>query len=148
MEDIRNLESRGSSVIGLFDNLRSWELARRVLPRRRPEPFPIPRARGLGEVGRIVGGRGVRKNKVTAALGYDWMLERRHVNMTREQALRQIRSDYLELPDLTLTPAQAARLWSLREETAASLLEELASRRFLTRAKGSYMRRLRTERRF
>jgi Fic family protein len=90
----------------------------------------------------------VRKNKVTAALGYDWMLERRHVNMTREQALRQIRSDYLELPDLTLTPAQAARLWSLREETAASLLEELASRRFLTRAKGSYVRRLRTERRF
>jgi len=87
-----------------------------------------------------------KNNKVAAALENYWMLlDRRQIDMTREHALRQIRSDYLELPDLTLTAAQAARLWSLGEETAASLLEELASRRFLTHANGSYVRRLRKE---
>lgn len=74
--------------------------------------------------------------------GARWMLrDGRARFMTRDQALRRIRSDYLELTGLKLTVAQAARLWSLEIEGAATVLDELVARGFLVCADGVYMRR-------
>ena len=67
--------------------------------------------------------------------------DRRSIAMTHEQALRRVRSDYLELPGLTLTLAQAARLWSLSSELATAVLEELTGAGFLVCREGVYMRR-------
>lgn len=61
--------------------------------------------------------------------------------MTHEQAVRRVRSDYLELPGLTLSLQQAARLWSLRSEAAMAVLEELTDGGFLECREGLYMRR-------
>lgn len=59
----------------------------------------------------------------------------------RDEALHRIRSDYFELPGLRLTCAQAARLWGLRLDDAAALLEELQVRGFLARIEDQYCRR-------
>jgi CheY-like chemotaxis protein len=66
---------------------------------------------------------------------------RRLVAMTREEAFRRIRSDYLELPGLSLTVAQAARLWGLGVDLAATLLEDLVNRGLLARCGDQYARR-------
>jgi hypothetical protein len=81
-----------------------------------------------------------RANDVMLDVG--WMRrDRRTRSMTRDQALKRIRSDYLELTGLKLTVAQAARLWSLEIDGAAILLEELVARGFLICSEGVYMRR-------
>jgi CheY-like chemotaxis protein len=67
--------------------------------------------------------------------------ERRLVAMTREEAFRRIRSDYLELPGLSLTVAQAARLWAIGIELAATLLDDLVNRGLLARCGDQYVRR-------
>ena len=51
--------------------------------------------------------------------------------MSREETLRRIRGEYLELPGLRLTCAQAQRLWGLDPQTCASLLGSLARDEFL-----------------
>jgi DNA-binding response OmpR family regulator len=61
--------------------------------------------------------------------------------MTREEALKRIRSDYFELPGLKLTVPQGARLWGLDLELCGALLEELAARGFLGRTGEHYGRR-------
>ncbi|HEY7500508.1 MAG TPA: hypothetical protein VH740_18445 [Vicinamibacterales bacterium] len=58
---------------------------------------------------------------------------RRSLQMTRDEAMRRIRSDYFELPGLRLTVAQAARLWGLEAALCLSILEELTERGLLTR---------------
>jgi hypothetical protein len=45
--------------------------------------------------------------------------------------LQRVRSEYLELPGLRLTVAQAARLWTLDRATCACLLDALVYARFL-----------------
>lgn len=71
-----------------------------------------------------------------------WMWShRRPKAMTPAQVVRRIRSDYLELPGLKLTLAQAARLWALSDEAAAAALEELTAAGFLTCRDGLYLRR-------
>ena len=42
-----------------------------------------------------------------------------------QDALRRIRGEYLEMPGLSLTVAQARRFWSLDHETCTSLLDAL-----------------------
>jgi hypothetical protein len=54
-------------------------------------------------------------------------------SITREEAMRRIRSDYYELPGLKLTAAQGARLWGLEAALCLSILEELTERGLLTR---------------
>ncbi len=58
-----------------------------------------------------------------------------------EQMLSRIRGEYLEMPGLQLTSAQAERLWGLDADICRQLLEVLVGARFLWRTKdGRYAR--------
>ena len=58
-----------------------------------------------------------------------------------EQRLCRIRGEYLEMPGLRLTSAQAQRLLGLDQESCLQLLESLTRERFLYRhADGTYAR--------
>jgi DNA-binding IclR family transcriptional regulator len=61
-------------------------------------------------------------------------------NPTDLDALR-LRHEFLEMPGLTMSVPQVARMFDLRSEHAAAILETLASERFLTQTPtGSYQR--------
>jgi hypothetical protein len=49
----------------------------------------------------------------------------------KEHMLFRIRGEYLEMPGLRLTAAQARRLWGLDEPTCSQLLKLLVETRFL-----------------
>jgi DNA-binding IclR family transcriptional regulator len=54
--------------------------------------------------------------------------------------LRRARSEYLEMPGLRLTSAQAQRLWGLDRRTCDELLTTLTSVHFLARTRdGSFV---------
>ena len=54
--------------------------------------------------------------------------------------LHRVRAEFLEMPGLHLTPAQAARLWALDQPTSDRILGELADAGFLLRSrKGAYL---------
>jgi hypothetical protein len=56
-------------------------------------------------------------------------------------ALRRVKAEYLEMPGLRLTTAQAQRLWGLDRESCAALLGALVDARFLNRtADGAFTR--------
>jgi len=58
-----------------------------------------------------------------------------------EDALRRIRGEYLEMPGLRLTMAQAQRLWNLDRQTCEQLLSSLVASRFLAKTRdGSFVR--------
>jgi hypothetical protein len=58
-----------------------------------------------------------------------------------DNLLRQVRVEYEEMPGLSLTLAQAQRLWALDPSTCALVLRTLVERRFLqTTARGRYVR--------
>jgi hypothetical protein len=48
-----------------------------------------------------------------------------------DDALRRVRGEYLEMPGLRLTPAQAQRLWGLDRESCQVLLGALVDAKFL-----------------
>ena len=48
-------------------------------------------------------------------------------------ALRRAQADFLEMPGLKLTVAQAARLWSFDSALCTAVLSTLVDRRFLVR---------------
>ncbi len=50
-----------------------------------------------------------------------------------DEALRRIRGEFLEMPGLRLTPAQAQRLWALDRPTCEVLLAKLVDAEFLMR---------------
>lgn len=55
--------------------------------------------------------------------------------------LHRIRSEFLEMPGLRLTPAQAARLWALDRHMSERLLDGLAMSGFLLKNRdGAYLR--------
>lgn len=55
--------------------------------------------------------------------------------------LYRIRGEFLEMPGLRLTVAQAARLWHVDAATCAEVLGRLVTDRFLTRTRsGAYVR--------
>jgi hypothetical protein len=63
------------------------------------------------------------------------------VVVARDEILRRIRSEFLEMPGLCLTHAQAQRLWGLDAPTCASVLASLTGERFLyLRTNGTYGR--------
>jgi hypothetical protein len=67
-------------------------------------------------------------------------MERRVVNDS-EQMLSRICGEYLEMPGLRLTCAQAERLWGLESQVCLDLLEVLVESKFLWRTKdGAYGR--------
>ena len=62
-------------------------------------------------------------------------------SMGNEDALRRVRGEYMEMPGLRLTEAQARRLWGLDELSCALLLQALVDAHFLFRNRdGSFMR--------
>jgi hypothetical protein len=54
--------------------------------------------------------------------------------------LIQVRGEYLEVPGLQLTVAQASRLWDLKPATTVRLLNLLVDSRFLRREGDCYVR--------
>jgi hypothetical protein len=58
-----------------------------------------------------------------------------------EDLIRRVRAEYLEMPGLCLTLAQAQRLWGVDEQTCIGVLDSLTSAKFLCRrSDGSYVR--------
>ncbi len=59
----------------------------------------------------------------------------------KTDALCRIRGEYLEMPGLRLTTAQAQRLWNLDRPTCEHLLGSLVETRFLQKTRdGSFVR--------
>ena len=54
-----------------------------------------------------------------------------HGTTIEESLLERIRGEYDEMPGLSLTPAQAERLWQLDRETCRAALSRLVQRRVL-----------------
>lgn len=54
--------------------------------------------------------------------------------------LARIYGEYMEMPGLRLTLAQASRLWNLKVATSAHVLERLVDASFLRRAGDCYVR--------
>ncbi|MBE3088163.1 MAG: hypothetical protein IMZ71_03485 [Chloroflexi bacterium] len=63
-------------------------------------------------------------------------------NESRDELLRRIQGEYLEMPGLQLNPFQAQRLWALDRETCATILEVLVDRQFLIRGPDDRYRRV------
>ena len=58
-----------------------------------------------------------------------------------DDLMLRVRSEYLEMPGLKLTPAQASRLWGVDPSTCQILLRSLIDSRFLTRTRDGHYRR-------
>jgi len=58
-----------------------------------------------------------------------------------EDVLRRVQGEFLEMPGLRLTPAQARRLWGLDAEVCDALLGALVDANFLFKTRdGAFMR--------
>jgi hypothetical protein len=58
-----------------------------------------------------------------------------------DEVLRRVQGEYLEMPGLRLTEAQARRLWGLDEVSCGALLGALVDAKFLFRTRdGAFMR--------
>jgi hypothetical protein len=57
-----------------------------------------------------------------------------------EQLVTRIKSEYIEMPGLWLTPEQGARLWAIERNQCEQLLRTLVEQRFLTVSDGRYGR--------
>ena len=55
-----------------------------------------------------------------------------------EDAVQLLRAEYLDMPDLALTPSQVASLLDLDGVTAAAVLQALEDSRFLERTKDGH----------
>jgi hypothetical protein len=61
--------------------------------------------------------------------------------MTSDDVLHRVRAEFLEMPGLRLTVAQARRLWNLDAGQCETLLSILVEARFLVRLRdGAFMR--------
>lgn len=58
-----------------------------------------------------------------------------------DEVLRRVQGEFLEMPGLRLTPAQARRLWGLDAASCDALLVALVDAKFLYRTRdGAFMR--------
>lgn len=58
-----------------------------------------------------------------------------------ERLVRRLKSEFLEMPGLKLTEAQARRLWALDATSCASVLDSLVKTNFLFKTRdGAFMR--------
>ena len=61
--------------------------------------------------------------------------------MRIEEVLQRIQGEYVEMPGLRLTAAQAQRLWGLDRATCEQLLRVLVTEKFLSETRdGSFIR--------
>ncbi len=51
--------------------------------------------------------------------------------MDLEAVLRRVRGEFVEMPGLRLTPAQATRLWGLEQEACRTVINALIDASFL-----------------
>jgi hypothetical protein len=59
----------------------------------------------------------------------------------KEEVMRRVQGEFLEMPGLRLTEAQARRLWGLDAESCDALLGELVNEKFLSRTgDGAFVR--------
>jgi hypothetical protein len=64
-----------------------------------------------------------------------------HLSRSLSPLVRRIEGEYYEMPGLTLTEAQARRLWGLDSTTCREVLVTLTRKKFLRRtANGMYVR--------
>lgn len=62
-------------------------------------------------------------------------------NRANDEALRRVQGEFLEMPGLRLTHAQARRLWGLDAASCDALLGALVESKFLFRTRdGAFMR--------
>ena len=60
---------------------------------------------------------------------------------TTEEVLRRVQGEFLEMPGLRLTEAQACRMWGLDPASCGALLGALVDAKFLLRTRdGAFMR--------
>lgn len=55
-------------------------------------------------------------------------------------AVRRVRAEFLEMPGLSLTSAQAARLWAFDAALCNEVLAALVDTRFIVRSRGMFVR--------
>jgi Fic family protein len=61
--------------------------------------------------------------------------------MRIDEMLQRIQGEFVEMPGLRLTSAQAQRLWGLEQETCNALLGALVDAKFLTQTRdGAFIR--------
>jgi hypothetical protein len=61
--------------------------------------------------------------------------------MRIDEVLQRIQGEYVEMPGLRLTAAQAQRLWGLERDVCTALLGALVDAKFLAQTRdGSYIR--------
>jgi hypothetical protein len=61
--------------------------------------------------------------------------------MRIDEVLQRIQGEFVEMPGLRLTPAQAQRLWGLERDTCNALLGALVDARFLEQTRdGAFVR--------
>ena len=58
-------------------------------------------------------------------------LEREEGMMEFEAVLRRVRSEFVEMPGLRVTPAQATRLWGLEGDACQKVIKALIDASFL-----------------
>jgi DNA-binding IclR family transcriptional regulator len=64
------------------------------------------------------------------------------MHTTLDTLLSRVRAEFVEMPGLSLTEGQAARLWQVDPTTTADLLRRLVEARFLARTGAGHYRRL------
>ena len=52
-----------------------------------------------------------------------------------EDAIRRVRAEFVEMPGMQLTPAQAARLWHFEPAFCDTVLTALVDRKFLVKTR-------------
>ena len=52
-----------------------------------------------------------------------------------EDAIRRVRAEFVEMPGMQLTPAQAARLWHFEPEFCNAVLTALVDTKFLVKTR-------------
>ncbi|PYQ82694.1 MAG: hypothetical protein DMG02_05745 [Acidobacteria bacterium] len=62
--------------------------------------------------------------------------------MDFEGVVRRVRQEFLEMPGLRLTPAQAGRLWGLDGDICLAVIETLVAAAFLRRTPAGAVMRL------
>lgn len=59
----------------------------------------------------------------------------------QDDVIRRVQGEYIEMPGLRLTPAQAQRLWGLERAACDTLLDALVDAKFLCRTRdGAFVR--------
>ena len=63
------------------------------------------------------------------------------MNLELDPIVRRVRHEFIEMPGLQLTPAQAMRLWGLEDETCRAVIEALVRAAFLRWTAGGAVQR-------